>query len=309
MRVAIRRHRNARAVVLPRLARLVRVMPVPLLIARRRQIGWLLGRAPGLRRRVRAAMAAALGPDGGRPEQVDAYFRHLGDMLVFSAAVFRDGIEANGLRRYWADPTASIAPYHRALEGGRGALMVSPHLINHELVAGGSTAELPVTVLVRRSSQPGYEALKTGWYRALGVEAIHRPQRGGDDRGLGEMTAAMRALRKNRVLALTPDLLRRPGTGVPVRLFGRRAELPAGAFFLAVRAGAPLLCTFFWEEDGLYRLRTEGPIEIVPSGDRDRDVAAMAQEWTTRFERFVRAHPDMWLFWLDKRWRRWLMGS
>ena len=129
-----------------------------------------------------------------------------------------------------------------------------------------------------------------------------------DTPGVRELASAL-ADRKNRVLALTPDLLRRPGTGVPVRLFGRRAELPAGAFFLAVRARAPLLCSYFWEEDGRYRGRTDDPMEIVTTGDRDRDVAAMAQEWATRFERFVRAHPDMWLFWLDKRWRRWLMAG
>ena len=306
--MSIRRHRNARAALLPPLARLVRLAPVPLLLAGRRQIGWLLGRAPGAHRRVRTAMAAALGPDGYTPAHVDAYFRHLADLLVFSLAAFRSGIHSVGLERYWTDPAAPMRPYHRALEQGRGALMVGPHLIGHELVTGGSTAELPVTVLVRRSSEPAYEALKMRWYAALGVEVVHRPQRGTDDHGLAEMAAAMRALRKNRVLALTPDLIRRPGTGVPVRLFGRRAELPAGAFFLAVRARAPLLCSFFWEENGRYRARTES-VEIVASGDRDRDVALVAQEWTTRFERFVRAHPDMWLFWLDKRWRRWLATS
>jgi lauroyl/myristoyl acyltransferase len=45
------------------------------------------------------------------------------------------------------------------------------------------------------------------------------------------------------------------------------------------------------------------------TGDRDRDIAVAAQEWAGRFERFVRAHPDMWQFWLDKRWRRWLTAA
>ena len=58
------------------------------------------------------------------------------------------------------------------------------------------------------------------------------------------MAAALRALRRNHVLAMTPDLVQRPGTGVPVTLFGRMVELPAGAFFLAVRTGAPLLPSF-----------------------------------------------------------------
>ncbi len=302
------RRLGARALLLPRLARLVDVAPLPLLIARRRQIGWLLGRVPGLRRRVETAMTAALGRDGFRPEHVSAYFHHLADLIVFSTAAFRWGIRAAGLGRYADDPAAAAGPYHRALAQGRGALMVSPHLIGHELAVGECTAELPVTVLVRRSSRPEYEALKMRWYAALGLQVVHRPQRGTDDGGLGEMTAAVRVLRKNHVLALTPDLIRRPGTGVTVRLFGQAVDLPAGAFFLAVRTGAPLLSSYFWEEGGRYRGRTDGPIDIVPTGDREGDVAAVAQEWTTRFERFVREHPDMWLFWLDRRWRRWLHG-
>jgi len=254
-------------------------------------------------------MAAALGRDGFRAEHVTAYFDHLADLIVFSPAAFRWGIRAAGLGRYSGDLAAPTRPYHDALARGRGALMVSPHLIGHELAVGECTTELPVTVLVRRSSRPEYEAVKMRWYAALGLQVIHRPQRGTDDSGLGEMTTAVRVLRKNHVLALTPDLIRRPGTGVTVRLFGRPVDLPAGPFFLAVRTGAPLLSSFLWEEGGRYRGRTDGPIEIVPTGDRERDVAAVAQAWTTGFERFVREHPDMWLFWLDRRWRRWLLES
>jgi lauroyl/myristoyl acyltransferase len=264
----------------------------------------MLGRAPGLRNRVQTAMAAALGPEGYTRDHVDAYFRHLADLAVFSAEAFRSGIHATAVERYRID--ALLDPYHRALQQGRGALMVCPHLVGHELLAGATSAKLPVTFLVRRSPNPEYEALKSRWYAALGVEVVYRPQRGADAGGLTEMRAAVRALRANRVLALTPDLLRRPGTGVRVRLFGRDVDLPGGAFYLAVRVGAPLFCSFFQEEGGHYRAWTDEPMAIAVTGDRDRDIAVAAQEWADRFERFVRAHPDMWQFWLDKRWRRWL---
>jgi lauroyl/myristoyl acyltransferase len=296
-----------RAVLLPRLVRLMRRrVPVPWLVARRRQIGWTLAHAPGLRRRVEAAMTAALGPDGFTPVQVDAYFHHLADLAVFSAVAYTSGIHSDGLKRHWPDTRGPLDPYHRALARGRGALMVCPHLIGHELLAGAASAELPVTFLARRSAQPEYAALKAQWYAALGVEVVYRSRRGADAGRLAEMTAAVRTLRSNRVLAVTPDLIRRRGTGVTVQLFGRDADLPIGAFYLAARVGAPLLCSFLWEADGRYWARTDEPMEIGTTGDRDRDVQMLAQEWATRFERFVRAHPDMWQFWLDKRWRRWL---
>src|SRR5262249_48366945 len=160
------RGHGARALLLPRLTRLVDVVPLPLLIARRRQIGGLLGRVPGLRRRVATAMSAALGRDGFRPEHVTAYFHHLADLIVLSAAAFHWGVGAAGLARYSGNPGAAARPYHDALARGRGALMVSPHLIGHELAVGECTEDLPVTVLVRRSSRPEYEAVKMRWYAA-----------------------------------------------------------------------------------------------------------------------------------------------
>jgi len=194
------------------------------------------------------------------------------------------------------------------VDGGRGAVMVCPHLVGHEIVAGSLTADLPITVLVRKAPDPQYEAVKQRWYRSLGVEVVYRPQKGEQFQGLAEVTSALRVLRRNQVLAMTPDLLQRPGSGVEVDLFGRRAELPAGAFFLAIRAGAPLLPSFFHHREGRYHLWGSEALEVDPSLERDAAVAELAQQWAKQFEGFVRAHPDMWQFWLDKRWSAWLQG-
>jgi lauroyl/myristoyl acyltransferase len=303
-----RSRRNLRSSLLPRLAGLTRVLPTPLLLALRPCIGAGLAAAPGWRARVAASMAAALGPDGCRHSHVKEYFRHLADLLAFSVAVYRSGVHAAGLDGQWTgDP--SWRHYREALAGGKGALMVCPHLIGHEIMAGSVTREVPVTVLVRKAPEPEYERIKQRWYAALGVEVVYRPHKGSPLGELGDVTAALRALRKNRALALTPDLLQRPGGGIRVQLFGREAELPAGPFFLAVRTGAPLLPTFFHREEGRYRLWTHPPLTLDAGLERDAAVAEAAQRWTTLFEEFVRAHPDMWQFWLDKRWEKWLRAG
>jgi KDO2-lipid IV(A) lauroyltransferase len=263
-----------------------------------------LSNVPGWRDRVRSAMAAALGPDGFERRHVDQYFRHLADLFAFSAAVYRSGIQSAGLESQWLHDPSSSERYRQALAGGKGALMVCPHLIGHEIMAGSATAELPITVLVRKSPEPEYEAIKQRWYAAVGVEVAYRPQKGSALQGLGEMTAALRVLRKNRILAITPDLVQKAGTGIPVQLFGRTIELPAGAFFLAVRTGAPLLPSFFHREGDRYRLWTHDPLPIAGHLERDAAVADAAQRWATLFEEFVREHPDMWQFWLDKRWQK-----
>ncbi|MFN3650763.1 MAG: lysophospholipid acyltransferase family protein [Armatimonadota bacterium] len=251
-------------------------------------------------------MRAALGDEAIDRGTVDAYFRRLGDLVGFSAVVYRGGIHAGGLERFTAPQATPIERFHTALEEGKGALMVSPHLICHEVMAGVGTDRLPITVLVRKSPEPAYEAIKQRWYSCLGVDVVYRPPKGGPAQALGEMTAAFRALRRNRILALTPDLIQKRGTGIPVRLFDRDAELPAGAFFLAVRTGAPLIPTFFHWENGVYHLRALKPLSVNATDDRDAAVADLAQRWASLFEEFLREHPEMWQFWLDKRWIRWL---
>jgi len=93
---------------------------------------------------------------------------------------------------------------------------------------------------------------------------------------------------------------------VLVRLFGREVHIPAGPFFLASRSDAPAMPAFCHWEAGRYH-RWAGPRLEAPEGaDRDRAVQELAQQWAGLFESFVREHPDMWQFWLDKRWARWL---
>lgn len=269
-------------------------------------IAGALWATPGWRGRVRQRMRAALGAETGTPEHVRSYFRRLADLTVFSAIVYRFGVHGAGLENQWEHDSSSESLYRDALAAGGGVLMVCPHLSLHEVMAGSVTDRLPITVLVRKSPDPEYEAVKQRWYAALSLEVIYRPSRDDPHGGLAEMTAALRALRKNRVLALTPDLIQRHGSGIPVRLFGRTADLPAGPFFLAAHTKAALLPSFFHRQEGRYRLWAHEPLLSDAELDRDARIADMAQQWAGLFEAFLREHPDMWQFWLDKRWGRWL---
>lgn len=281
-------------------------------LARRTPRGLILGMRPlisgsmrlGLSGRARRAMTAALGHPP-RPEQVRAYFDRLADQAAFSALVARSNLRDSGVTACWQPEPGSIERIRRSLEGGRGAVLAVPHLAGTEIAAGAVSEQIPITLLARRSHEAPYQTFKEQWYAALGVKVSWRPRRGG---GLEEVTGALRVLRSNEVLAITPDVHPKPGMGVTVRLFEREVQLPAGPFFLAVRTGAALVPVFFHHADGVYRLRSEEPLPIRDP-DRDTAVALMAQEWTALFEAWLKRYPEMWQFWLDKRWSRWLLST
>lgn len=252
-------------------------------------------------------MQAALGSDH-RPECVDLYFQRLADLCAFSLVTWKEGVDSPVISRCCDVEEQAPVLYRKALAEGRGVVMTGPHLICHEMMAGVAAQRERVTVLVRESPYADYEAIKQRWYSQLGLQTVYRPRRGAPGEGLAEITTALRVLRAGQILAITPDLVRKPGTGVPVRLFGREVDLPAGAFFLSLRSGAPLIPSFFHYDYGenRYLLPARQPLEAGAGLGREEAVRELGAAWAGEFESFVRAHPEMWQFWLDKRWAAWL---
>ena len=59
---------------------------------------------------------------------------------------------------------------------------------------------------------------------------------------------------------------------------------------------------------GAVGIGAPGGIGIGATGAFIAIIAGAAQAWASLFEAFVREHPEMWQFWLDKSWSRWLIG-
>src|SRR5205823_3075733 len=207
------------------------------LLAFRPALARLLHAVPSLRKTVRTRMAAALGPEAVPAGAVRSYFEHVADLVTFSLLTMRDGFARAGLAVQF-ELGEGEQTMRAAHAGGRGVLMVGPHLVCHELAAARWSMCAPTTAIIRHSADPAHEARKVAWYRATGMEVVYRPDGAGSE--MREMAAALRALRENRILGITPDLLQQPGKGVELTLFGRRAWLPPGPAFLASRTGAPL---------------------------------------------------------------------
>jgi KDO2-lipid IV(A) lauroyltransferase len=70
----------------------------------------------------------------------------------------------------------------------------------------------------------------------------------------------------------------------------------------ALASGAPVFVLMpARETDGL-RLFIEGPIPVPNTGDRSRDIVEHTAAVTRVLERYIREHPDQWL-WLHRRWK------
>ena len=241
----------------------------------------------GARRAVIANMRQVMGPDASGRE-----------VRRTAREVFRNAT------RYYADllhvPRLDVQRFAREqldLEGaeyleeaqrsGRGAVLVSAHFGSPEMAVQGLAAAGFRVFALTEPLQP--EALS---------EFIHwlRSRHGHEYRtvSFGAIKEAMRRLKRGGLVAL---LLDRDvgGTGVPMQFCGAETRIPLGAVDLALRTGADLIPAWAWRIGGFrFHARIGPPLEVVRTGDFDKDVRLNAERLLALFEGHLRAYPGQW---------------
>ena len=267
-----------------------------------RRLVALAGGIPMLRWKVREQMRLALG-DGVPIRAERRYFQHVGWFLSSSLATFHHGLAATPV----VDEVkfnGTISVLDDAFAEGRGVVLTVPHWSGHELVAAVIARRHPMVMLVRQAPTLERAARKAKWYRALGAETVLRPKQAST---IKDAVAYLKVLKSGKMLAITPDLLADPGQGIEISIFGRPARLNGGAFALAIAAGAPMIrVSGVWQSDSSVVLTFERAPPPPDNGDRETVIHACVQDWCRWFEEKLRADPENWLFWLDKRWSRFL---
>jgi lauroyl/myristoyl acyltransferase len=265
----------------------------------------LAGGIPMLRWRVRENMRLALGCDV--PAQAESlYFRHLGWFLSSSLSAFHYGVAATPVAEE-VKFDESVRLLDDAVAEGRGVVLASPHWSGHELMAAILNRRHPMAMLIRHAPTSERATRKLKWYTALGAETVLRPSRVSTIR---DAAAYMKVLKRGKLLAITPDLLAAPGQGVETCIFGRPARLHGGAFALAISARAPMIRpSIRWQSDSSVVIMFDRAPLAFDACDRDAAIRTGVQDWCRWFEEKLRANPENWLFWLDKRWSRFLFAT
>jgi KDO2-lipid IV(A) lauroyltransferase len=273
-------------------ATLLGAFPLPAGLALGRALGTGAHRLLGRARRLALAHMALAFPEldaATRRRLVGETFRHAGQSFVELAA-FEKIIRRGDYVRL-----ETAAALDVALAAGRGAIAVTGHTGNWELLAAWASAVgYPITVVVRRVTDLRFHALIVRFRAAAGVEVLVR-----DDPRF--VTAVGEALQRNRVVAMLVDQDTR-GAGVFVPFFGRPAHTPPGAAVLALRARVPVVTVFIERRpEGGHTVRVAPVATDVRRGhDGIRELTA---RFTAAIEAQIRRRPAEWVWW-HERWRR-----
>ncbi len=176
----------------------------------------------------------------------------------------------------------------------RGVLLFSGHFGHWELTALlQGWLGLPLTLITRPLDNPLLEARLARERSRSGNRVVHRRN------AVREMLRAIRD--RGGVAILIDQDARREGIFVP--FFGQPASTIPTLALLALRTGALVVPTFSVPEGRRYRIVYEPPVPIEATTDLDADVARLTAQFTSIIERWIREHPDVWL-WLHRRWKQ-----
>jgi KDO2-lipid IV(A) lauroyltransferase len=192
------------------------------------------------------------------------------------------------------DGEGDWAILERAYAAGKGVIVVTGHIGNWELAGAYIAARgVPVDGVTRRMANPLFDRYVTETRQRSGLGVIpENPAR-----------FVPRALREGRVVALVADQGVKGMASTYVPFFGRPAKTPRGPAVFARRLEVPLVVgTAIRLPSGKYRALVE-PVELVESGDRERDIDTIVARYTATIERWVRAYPEQY-FWHHRRWKR-----
>ena len=182
-----------------------------------------------------------------------------------------------------------------ALGQGMGMLALTAHLGNWDLLACSQAASgLPLSIVTRRSKNRHVNGFWMKSREAFGVGMFA-------DRNSKEQI--LTDLRGGGITGFVLDQHMPPNHSTPVEFLGRLCSATPGLAALHLDSSAPVVPVFLIRTSpGRFEVRFEEPVEAKLTGDRERDIRTLTQTYTDIIDRWVRRHPEQWL-WVHRRWK------
>jgi KDO2-lipid IV(A) lauroyltransferase len=251
-----------------------------------------------LMRKTRASIRKNMeGVSGGRwrKERVDVLtrktFQNYGQYLLDYMVMHR--LRPSNKER-WVEEEVGASYMMEALQAGKGAICITPHLGNWEiggLLFAFKGGKLNVLTLDERDMDT--RSFREEMRRRRGIKNLYINPK--DDSPMAILDA-VKALRRNEILAMLGDRIESQKTMV-FDFFGKKTAFPIGVAILAMATEAPVLPVFVvMEKNRKYRGIIEPPIYFNPSSRKDREaiIREGMERLIKKFEGYIEKYPDQW---------------
>jgi KDO2-lipid IV(A) lauroyltransferase len=184
------------------------------------------------------------------------------------------------------------------LEGqrrGKGVLYLTGHIGAWELSSfAHALYGFPLHYMARRIDNQRIDALVNGYRCLSGNRPIFKNE---------SARVMLKVLKDAGTIGILADQNTMPEEATFVDFFGMAASTTTGIARVALHTGAAVVPGYtVWDERiRKYILRFEPPVELIRTGDMERDVLENTQRFTKVIEEIVRKYPEQWV-WVHGRW-------
>ena len=182
----------------------------------------------------------------------------------------------------------------REFSKGNGIIIITGHIGNWEMLAATLRIKgYPGVVVGKRIYFHKYDEYLNSLRRHHDVNIVYR-----DD----SPRKILKVLKSNGIVGIVADQDVDSVEGVFVDFFGYSAYTPSGPAAIARVSGAAMIPTFIVRKNGHHELIFEKPIELVDTGEREKDLVENTQKWSSVVESYIRQYPEQWV-WMHRRWK------
>ncbi len=195
--------------------------------------------------------------------------------------------------------THGLNALHRAMDGGRGVLLVGAHFGSFEAlrVLGLQRPDATIRVVLDEGHSPMLSRILTNLNPTI-ARSIISPRKSG-------MTVALEigdALRQGALVTMLADRARPGNPTVSVSFLGARADFPTAPWQIASALRVPVvLCLGIYRGANKYELHFEVLSEQLHFIRRERkqQLASIVQLFADRLEHYARLAPSNWFNFYD----------
>ncbi len=186
------------------------------------------------------------------------------------------------------------ASFHESIAQGRGAIVVSAHLSSWETIGVCAGVLLTPLHIVVKPIKNKYLDSRINQLRTMhGNRAISKDQ---------AVRQGLQVLKSGGIIVILGDQSKKHGNFY-TDFLGRKSSVVLGPAFLALKAKVPIFVeTCRSLDSGRYLV----DIKEVTTNDLEytrESIKTLTVRYTKVLEKFIRNHPDEWL-WLHDRWKR-----
>lgn len=179
---------------------------------------------------------------------------------------------------------------------GKGVLILTGHIGAWELSSfAHALYGFPLHYMARPIENERIDTLVNAYRCRAGNRPIFKNE---------SARAMLKILKDAGTIGILADQNTMPEEAVFVDFFGKAASTTTGIARVALHTAAAVVPGYaVWDESlRKYRLRFEPPVDLVRTGNAERDILENTQKFAKVLEEIIRKYPDQWV-WVHGRWK------